>query len=204
MVVPMKTIYQIAGLLCGIIGLGVFTILLIIALLNDPDFKFLESYLSDLGVGPAAFYFNSGLIIVSALSVPCFVFGIWPGMGYSISSSLAIMTICIGCAAGALAGIYTEDTMELHNVFSMAGFIAMTLSIGLFALALRRDHPFGERITHLTEYAFIIEFMVLILLPNPLGEYLLIIVLVVWYLAIVTVRFRQILPGFSSRLEPTG
>ncbi|MGB2582121.1 MAG: DUF998 domain-containing protein, partial [Thermoplasmata archaeon] len=53
-----------------------FMLLYFIAMSQDPGYTFLENYLSDLGVGPGAWAFNSALMVSGAMLSLFAVFGL--------------------------------------------------------------------------------------------------------------------------------
>jgi hypothetical membrane protein len=113
---------NIAGLLL-FIG-GVQCVLgIIIAEALYPGYSTSENWISDLGVGPSALIFNSSVFLLGVLGVAATYF-IQRAFNSRVFSVLFAMA-----SIGAIGvGLFTEEAMVLHIVFSLITFIFAGLS----------------------------------------------------------------------------
>jgi hypothetical membrane protein len=115
-----------------ILAFGAFNLLLALAIMARPDFALFTNYLSDLGVGESAIYFNSACIIAGLLLVLIFY-------GFHEMSWRAHMCT-LGCALGMLSGIALmgvgvfPETHEWHFPVSASYFILAALSIATYTM----------------------------------------------------------------------
>ena len=93
----------------------------------SPWFSWTDNALSDLGVSPVAFIFNSGLVLTGILIlIPAISIAILEKenkLGLTGAIMLLIMSISASCA-----GVFTERYYTLHLVFSMLTFTSLSLS----------------------------------------------------------------------------
>lgn len=115
---------KIAGLLL-FLATAQFFVGLMIAAARYPGYSIADNFISDLGVGPAAFIFNSSVILAGVL-----VLGATFSL-YQVFTSRVLTAVAIVAGAGFIGvGVFTEDFPLLHSLFSLVAFI----SLGLFAL----------------------------------------------------------------------
>ncbi|MFQ5759154.1 MAG: DUF998 domain-containing protein [Candidatus Bathyarchaeia archaeon] len=113
---------NIAGLLV-FIG-GVQCVLgIIIAEALYPGYSTSENWISDLGVGPSALIFNSSVFLLGVLGVAATYF-IQRAFNSRVFSVLLAMA-SIGMIG---VGLFTEEAMMLHTIFSLITFIFAGLS----------------------------------------------------------------------------
>lgn len=158
-----------------------FTLLYAIAASQDPEYTFLENYLSDLGVGPGAWAFNSALLASGAMLSLFAVFGL----------SAALPTEPISRTGGALlalagvflvnVGIFTEDAGDIHLILSYAFFISAFFSLGVLTIAMYRDRCLGSVPLYVTGGLFLSGLiMILALGVNPFTETLAVLMVMGW------------------------
>lgn len=111
------------GGICGILAFLVIVSSVTAAIANYPNFSFWNNWLSDLGVGNSAVFFNSGVMIAGVLLlIFSLAFSRKNKAGYlMVIASLALVGV----------GLFTENSMpeNSHFYFSAAFFAAMSLSM---------------------------------------------------------------------------
>jgi hypothetical membrane protein len=162
-------------------GCVMFLLLYAIAATQDPEYTFLDDYLSDLGVGPGAWAFNSALMLTGSMLFLFSVFGMTPLLParpvYRAGGALLAL-------AGMLlvsVGIFTEDAGDTHLFLSYAFFLIVLASFGVLTVAMYRDRPLGALAFYLTGGLCIVGLtMVLALGANPFTETMAVMLIVVW------------------------
>lgn len=113
---------KIAGLLL-IIG-GVQCVLAItVAEALYPDYSISENWISDLGVGPSALIFNSSIFLLGVLGVAATYF-----IQRATDSRVLPILFAIASVGAMGVGLFTEDVLILHGIFSLITFIFSGLS----------------------------------------------------------------------------
>jgi len=131
------------GLASGLLSAAVFLTLYSVAAFKDPGYAFYEDYLSDLGVGPAAWAFNSAVMVSGALMVVFALFGL---RGVLEPGTLNHMGVLLLSAAGVMLffiGVFTEDAGDLHLFFSLAFFLTLLTALGVLSAAFYGSRPLG-------------------------------------------------------------
>lgn len=164
----------------GIIAPALFLVLYSVAMASDPDYTFGENYLSDLGVGPGAWAFNSALVITGFLLGLFSIMGIRPMLGSPAISKLATAFLTVDGILLACIGVFTEDFDPEHYIFSVAFFLTFLLTLVLMTVALWKTNVLGT-----FGYAFsaVIVVFGLILLPmggDPFSETAAVFSIIVW------------------------
>ena len=113
--------------LLAVIGPAIAIMAITISIAQSPWFSFEDNALSDLGVYPVAPIFNSGLIICGVL---CALFSVHMFLkpGRCWPCRIGIILIFSACVALVGIGIFTEDTMDMHMMFSIAFFVLLLLA----------------------------------------------------------------------------
>jgi len=172
---------RLTGLMSGLLSAAVFLILYSVAALSDPDYVFYEDYLSDLGVGPAAWAFNSAVMIAGGLIVVFSLFGLRSVLG---SGSLNQVAVALLSGAGVLLffiGVFTEDAGDVHLFFSLAFFLTLLIALGVLSAALYRASPLGTGGTAVTLATFLFGVSVALSMgANPQSETLAVLAAVAW------------------------
>jgi len=164
----------------GIIAPSIFLAFYSVAMASDPDYTFGENYLSDLGVGPGAWAFNSALVITGVLLVLFSIMGVRPMLGNQALSKVASAFLAVDGVMLTCIGIFTEDYDPEHYIFSISFFLTFLLTAVLMTIALWKTKVLGT-----FGYAFsaVIVVFGLILLPmggDPFSETAAVFSIIVW------------------------
>ena len=138
-----------AGSWCGLAGAVVFLVCWVAAIASTPGYKFGEQWVSDLGVGGGAAYFNAGVIIAGVLTVP---FAASLVMVLRSERLLYVGGITLAAAGVALVGVgvFTENAGQMHWNVSVAFFSLVLLSLVLLVFPFLKSaamRPWGAPIT---------------------------------------------------------
>lgn len=164
----------------GIIAPSIFLVLYSIAMATDAEYTFGKNYLSDLGVGPGAWAFNSALVITGLLLVLFSIMGVRRLLGNHTVSKAATALLAIDGALLTCIGIFTEDFDPEHYIFSVAFFLTFLLTIFIMVVALWRTKVLG---TFGYSFSAVIMALGLILLPmggDPFSETVAVLSIIVW------------------------
>jgi len=165
-----------AGGYAGIISPIIFAIFLAAAVYNYPSYNPTTNFLSDLGIGPSAVFFNSGVIIAGLLGI-LFSLALYKKFNSKISRAGSILLV-IGNIFLILVGIFSEQYGILHTIISTLFFLFIILSL-LFigAGSVKAKTGYGAFIAGL----FIIGIFAFGI--NPIQEYLAVGTILVWSFA---------------------
>jgi hypothetical membrane protein len=95
-----------------------------------------DNYISDLGVGPSAMYFNSSVFLMGLLMIIGAYF-LQRAFDFKILTVLLVLT-----AVGAMGvGVFTEDFGVIHSVVSLIAFLFGGLS-AIFSVVCSYVHKF--------------------------------------------------------------
>lgn len=180
----MRTVPPRIGTLFGLVAIASFLVLYSIAAFSDPEYTFGENYLSDLGVGEAAWAFNSALILCGAFFLAFAAFGIGPVLGTDVFSRVAFALLVL-CAVFLInIGIFTEDYGDLHGFFSYAFFLTFLATLGVLTATLYRSKALGRAGLGVTAATFVFGMMLASFGTGPMVETVAVFALVVWGSAI--------------------
>lgn len=113
---------QIAGLLLFVAGLEcVLGIIIAEALYSG--YSTSVNYISDLGIGPSAWIFNSAVFLLGVLVV-CSVYFVWK----TFNSRLFTIVLAISGVGAMGVGIFTENSLSVHAAFSIMLFASAGIS----------------------------------------------------------------------------
>ena len=168
------------GAVCILLAVVVFSVLYFIAASQDPDYEFLESYLSDLGVGPAAWAFNSALMLSGALILMFAYFGLYPLLGGIFVSKAGSAMLAAAGIFLVNVGIFTEDYGDAHLAFSLAFFLTLLATLGVLAYALHGTKVLGLTGTAVSVSAFILGISLLVMGIGPFTETLAVLTALAW------------------------
>jgi hypothetical membrane protein len=171
------------GLFFGILTVAIILASMLIAASLDPDFVFFRDWLSELGDGPGAFEFNSGLILGGVFGIGFSFLGLRPILEPSLSREVGTIFMCTACISAIFVGIYPITYHDEHTVASLGAFISVGIALLFIAYALGIDHPLGRWLTELTRSVFVLFLILFLLAANPIGETLTMIILGVWLVA---------------------
>lgn len=118
-----------------------------------PGYSASANYISDLGVGPSAIYFNSSVFLMGLLMIIGAYF-LQRAFGYTM------LTIMLALSAiGAMGvGVFTEDFGTLHMVVSLIAFLFGGLST-IFSAVCSHVHEVKLLKTHFSVIAVILGVM---------------------------------------------
>lgn len=135
-----KRVYKLVIFLTQV-SMVYFLINTTLAMLLYPNYTFTKQFLSELGMGPTSFLFNSSLIITGILYFPFYLI-----MGILIQKDrLDNKYINIAMVFGPLASIFlifigifdmSEENFVIHNIFAISFFIINVLVIACVSYGL--------------------------------------------------------------------
>ena len=120
---------RISGI-CGVLAPFFAFALIFLAVMSYPQFSWLDSALSDLGVVPGvtAVLFNCGLIISGGL---CFIFatGLFPFLGVKTVGRVGAFFLVLTSLALVAIGVFSESFGQVHFFVSVAFFVFLPVSM---------------------------------------------------------------------------
>ena len=195
---------DIVGVLCGALALLVLLVMYLLAVSSDADYGLWDNYLSELGVGPGADYFNGGIICACSLGAVFALFGLRPALTPSISREVGVGLFLLACAFGILAGVYTMNDFEAHGIATWGTFVSLWTSLIFISYALHIDDPLGRRMTELSQSLVVAGVLLVVFGSNPLGEVLIVVLLGIWLVTFSYLRLVQVLRPGGTRSDPQG
>jgi hypothetical membrane protein len=185
---------QRIGTICGLLAPTVFMALYVVAMVNDPDYTFFENYLSDLGVGAAAWAFNSAVIIAGGLTITFAILAVRPVLGGGIIVDMAVGFTVVGADFLILVGIFTEDYEGKHFIVAVGFFSSIQIALLFYSLSLYRAPVLGKGVTWFTLAAFALGLVLIAVGLEPQTETVAVLVLLLWELVVAaTIMWRE--PG---------
>jgi len=181
----MKAIPTKIGIAFGLGGLIVFLVMYSIAMSLDNDYTFFENYLSDLGVGPGAWAFNSGVIIAGAMVATFSVFGLARVIGEGRLEKAAIALLALSGVLLMGVGVFTEDYDPHHYIFSVSYFLTFLVTLVVFSISLYKTRALGRIGFLVSACACFVGALLLPMGGNPQSETLAVLAMVVWGLLMV-------------------
>ena len=158
------------GLSIGLVAVVEFTVLYGIAMSLDPNYTFGEDYLSDLGIGPGAWAFNSALM-VTGLLLSCFaVFGLADLLAKAMAGRVAVFLLAIDGLILVGIGVFPEDVKPYHYVFSIAFFLTFLIVAVVMTFAFHRTRALGSLGTLVSGLATVFGLLLLPMGGDPLSE----------------------------------
>ena len=179
------------GLICGVVGPAVFLVLYSVAMAGDPDYVFFDNYLSDQGVGEAAWAFNSAVILAGLLCIPFILLGIRPNLDGGVAATLGVLAATASCVFLILVGVFTEDYDPTHYIVSIGFFASMLAAQGFMSWSLHFSKSMGKVATEVTQSAFAIGLIVAFFGFNPMTETVAVLLIIVWAMSLAVLLLRQ-------------
>jgi len=191
-----------AGSWCGLAASSIFLMAWILAIAATPGYKFGGQWVSDLGVGAGASYFNAGVISAGILSIPfaaTLALVLRPSkLGIAGSTTLILAGMFL---AG--VGIFTENAGEAHWIVSISFFSLALIATTLLSYPLYRSTVMGAWTGQFTAIIVLIGVsLIAIYGMGPLAETIAVLLIAIWSLAIawklrwyLCVIFPQGIPG---------
>ncbi len=157
--------WKISGI-CGILSPVVAFSCILLSIAYAPDFSWMNSALSDLGImpNPAAILFNLGLVIGGILAI-VFASRLFSFFKRKATGQVGIFLFLLDCLALIAIGIFPENVKPMHIYASVAFFMLFPLSMFLltayFLLASRgRMAAFTFLVSVFAAATWIVEFWV--------------------------------------------
>ena len=119
----------LAGL-CGVATPAVALSFIFLAISLSPWFSWTANALSDLGVGEAAWVFNSGLMAGGILTM-VFAAGLLVAFGGRALGRVGAVLLFLDAIALLGIGVFSEAAGDIHSYFSVAFFVLLPLSLFL-------------------------------------------------------------------------
>ena len=124
-----NSLRKFAGL-CGFIGPFVTLLFIVLAITQAPWFDFNQHWLSELGVGEPAIFFNTGLILGGIFTI---IFS-WEFSKYNLAGY--ILMAAGACIIG--IGVFPIPYGVLHQDISASFFVLMTVTLMTVAIIGRK------------------------------------------------------------------
>ena len=131
-----------AGSWCGLAGPSIFLIMWLTAIAFTPGYRVFEQWVSDLGVGGGAVFFNSGVILAGLLTIP-----------FAVTLALVLRPSRLGFVGSAVlivasvaligVGVFTENAGRMHGIMSISFFVSILLALVLLSWPLYRSSAFA-------------------------------------------------------------
>jgi len=139
-----KKMLRIAGL-CGMAAPVIAFSCIFLAISLSPWFSWSANALSDLGVGEAAWVFNSGLIAGGILTM-VFAAGLLVAFKRRTLGRVGAVLLFFGAVALFGIGLFSEAAGAIHSYFSVAFFVLFPLSVFLLGAGAVRagSRKFGS------------------------------------------------------------
>lgn len=144
------------GAACGLLGSVLFFVLYYEAIRLDPSYVFGKDYLSDLGVSPGAWAFNSGVMATGALEIAFAVLAWYPSIGRGPLQRISAVLLVLAGTLLISMGILTEDFDPEHLIVSVSFFITMLVFLGVSTLAQWKARPLGALGVAVTGASFLL------------------------------------------------
>ena len=180
-----------AGTVAGIVAPLVFLVLYSVAAVGDPEYVFLQNYLSDLGVGARAVFFNSAVIIAGGLTVPFALLGVRPALDGGIAANAAVLLTVVAAVFLMLVGVFTEDYGGTHYAVSVGFFMTMLAALLCYSFTLHFSNALGRRVTDLTMAAAGLGVVLTVIGFDPQTETVAVLAIVVWGLLVALTLFKR-------------
>lgn len=176
---------------CGLVSVASFSILYVVAASQDPNYSFLENYLSDLGVGPGAWAFNIALMLSGVLVGVFSLVGMYRILGKSLPSRAGTSLLAVSGALLVNVGIFTEDYGDAHLVFSLAFFFTLLAALGMLTYAMYRTGALGKEGTVVSASAFGVGLALLVVGIGPFAETVAVLTALIWGSAIAVLMLLR-------------
>jgi len=172
---------EVGGALCGLVAPVVFLLLYGIAVALDPAYDFYEDYLSDLGVGPGAWAFNSAVIAAGALIVLFAAFGLGSALGWkNILGGLGCGLLSASGVALIGVGLFPEDYGRLHTAVSVAFFLLLYAALVVLVLPVWKTNVAGRAGAAATSGAALLGLLLIPFGGSPETETVAVLAAVAW------------------------
>ena len=164
----------------GILAAVVFVILYSVAAFSDNGYTFGENYLSDLGVGPAAWAFNSAVVLAGTLMILFAHFGLRQliGKDWVSRTGILMLEVCGILLAG--IGVFTEDAEPYHLILSVSFFLCFLATSCVLSVVFYRTRSLGRLAFVVTAVFAVVGFAILPMGSDPLSETIAVLLIITW------------------------
>jgi len=193
-----------AGSWCGLAGPVIFLVCWVAAIASTLGYKFGEQWVSDLGVGGGAAYFNAGAIIAGILTIP---FAVSLIAVLRSERLLYVGGITLAGAGVALigVGVFTENAGQMHWNVSVTFFSLVLVSLVLLIFPFLKSAAMRPWGAPLTAVMVLIGCVLLAAFQaGPLTETAVVAMVIVWSISIawrLRVYLCVILPSARSEQQ---
>jgi len=194
----MRRPVELAGAACGIAAPLWFLALYATAMRLDPGYVFYLNYLSDLGVSPGAWAFNSAVIGAGALTIAFAILGLLPALGRKWPALGGVGMLAVGGAFLMCVGVFTEDAGDAHKIVSVGFFMSVLVALLLLAVTLWRTGALGRLASFITTATLALGALMLLWGFNPQTETVAVLAEVAWGLSIATIRTWRFLKAGAA------
>lgn len=151
-------------------------------LIPNTGYSITEQYISELGIGPSASLFNTGLVIGGILALPIF-----PGLlGLFRGSTIAKIGTVFGVISGLGSigvGLCPMGISPYHGLFAMIFFLCIGIAIILFSLEMYQIKFFTIALV-IYGFSFVIVDLSFLFLRTPLPEWAVFFIVTTWIIAV--------------------
>ena len=126
------------GCICGIAATAGFLALYITAMIVNPNHRFGQDFLSDLGVDEKGgvrqnpWPFNLGCILAGTLAVPFAWLALRPALPPRRTSTAGVVVFSLASVFLILVGIFNENFKGIHGLVAAVFFLGMVIASLLF------------------------------------------------------------------------
>ncbi len=140
-------------------------------------------YISELGMGPTASIFNTGMIVAGLLALPAFTVA-RRVIGSSLIATLGIILGLVGCLCLVGVGVFPMTPAFFlkspHELVSIGFFSGMSLSAAFIGYSMTRN-PMFSRIHGWLGLAVLLVGVVLGVTSAPLPEWAAAVAIIAWF-----------------------
>ena len=187
----MRTIPTKLGIYLGFVGLTTFLVMYSIAMISDGEYTFFENYLSDLGVGPGAWAFNSGVIVTGSLLALFSLLGFGRVIGEGSLAKAAKILLALSGLLLMGIGVFNEDVEPYHYIFSISYFLTFLVALVFVSLSLYKTRALGRFGVIVSSAACVFGALLLPMGGSPESETMAVLAMMVWGLSISTVSMLK-------------
>ncbi|MBS7251164.1 MAG: hypothetical protein KIH08_11350 [Candidatus Freyarchaeota archaeon] len=145
--------------------------------------------ISELGIGPSAFLFNVGLIVLGFLILPIFpaLLALLRNSTFAKVGVLSGLVTCFGIVGVGLAPMVMSP---LHSVFGLIFFVSVGITVFLLSLAMFRS-KFFSRVVAVYGFFFVVVDLIFMIVSTSIWEWMVFFVLVTWILLVGIEMLRK-------------
>ncbi len=172
------------GSWCGLAGTTVFLIAWATAIAKTPGYRFGAQWVSDLGVGDGAAFFNTGVIVAGLLSIP-FAASLGAVLRTSRLGILGSIVLALAGIALACVGVFTEKAGDIHLIVSVSFFSLIVLALVLLVLPFQGSRAMQPWSAQFTAGIILLGIAIAaIFRAGPLVETMTVLLIAMWSLVI--------------------